>query len=125
MAAELRGLPGHTQEGDNAMGRGVVIERESAAVGNFIGFGVDSGFGINAVYLVRGLFETGIRFAATGGQPHKEGFGAEVVALFHHWQQHLVYGVADRGQLSCFSGLVAISEVALMRDAGASEGVEP
>ena len=83
-------LIGITQEAQQALGREVVVERQSTAVGQFIATAVQSCTFHQGFLLTLGV-ECLSRMGAVGGYLIVHGLGIEVVTIFHHAQQYLVY----------------------------------
>ena len=92
---------GMAEQGHEQLGRRVVVERESAAVGHVVVVGVEAQVAYEAVHLPGGLFAPGIGVSFARSYLIKERFGAEVVALLHHGPQDLADGVRAAGDGAC------------------------
>ena len=80
---------GIAQQPDHQFGRHIIIQRESAAVGDAILHATHPGLREHALDLLTGMGCRGGALAHGGGNLVEHRLGVEVVALLHHRPQHL------------------------------------
>ena len=95
---------GVTQESTEEFGGEVVIEREAGAVGNLVVVRLQAEGGDEGVDVLGGTFACGGLRIVFCCNLIEERLRHGVVAIFHHGQQQLVYGVCAGADALCCSG---------------------